>query len=90
VSSGAPFDELICHLCRVSRLRPEEAGKLVAEVLAYFSDSVEAVVRRRHRELKAQGRTNPEIFEQLITELPAWRVVPPTLSERQLRRMIYG
>jgi hypothetical protein len=47
-------------------------------------------VRRRHRELKAEGLTNDQAFAMIAAELPLRRVMPPQLSARQLRRMVYG
>ncbi|MGH9061843.1 MAG: hypothetical protein ACRDZY_20365 [Acidimicrobiales bacterium] len=88
---GAPAPgELIAHLVGSTPLRPAEASRVVAEVLAYFSETTEQFVRRRHRELQADGRLNPAIWPTVAVELAARRVRPPTLSERQLRRLVYG
>jgi hypothetical protein len=83
-------DELVTHLARTSPLSPGEAARVVAEVLGYFSESAEEFVRRRHRELKAEGLTNDAAFAAIAAELPARRVVPRPLSLRQLRRVVYG
>ncbi|MEV0586469.1 hypothetical protein [Nonomuraea sp. NPDC050310] len=85
-----PYEDLIAHLTRTSPLGPGEAARVVADVLAYFSEPVEEFVRRRHRELKARGLTNEEIFPRIAAELPARRVSAPELSLRQLRRIVYG
>ncbi|GLZ14060.1 hypothetical protein Acsp04_42950 [Actinomadura sp. NBRC 104425] len=85
-----PHDELVAHLCRTSPLRPGEAARVIADVLAYFGEPVEEFVRRRHGELRARGLTNDQIFERIAAELPSRRVAPPELSLRQLRRIIYG
>ncbi|MFF5207289.1 hypothetical protein [Streptosporangium sp. NPDC000396] len=71
-------------------LGPGEAARVVADVLAYFSEPVEEFVRRRHAELKARGLVNDEIFRRIAAELPARRVAAPELSLRQLRRIVYG
>ncbi len=63
---------------------------MVAEVVAYFSESVEEFVRRRHGELRARGLTNDQIFPGIAGELTARRVAAPELSLRQLRRIVYG
>ncbi|GAA3311870.1 hypothetical protein [Nonomuraea dietziae] len=63
---------------------------MVAEVLSYYSETVEEFVRRRHGELKSRGLTNDEIFPRIAAELPARRMAPPELSLRQLRRIVYG
>ncbi|MBE1558795.1 hypothetical protein [Nonomuraea africana] len=85
-----PYEDLIAHLTRTSPLGHGEAARVVAEVLAYFSETVEEFVRRRHEELKARGLTNDEIFPRIAAELPARRVAAPELSLRQLRRIVYG
>jgi len=83
-------DELVAHLTRTSPLSPGEAARVVAEVLGYFSESAEEYVRRRHRELKAEGLTNDQAFGRIAAELPARRVTAPQFSQRQLRRVVYG
>jgi hypothetical protein len=82
--------ELVTHLTRTSPLSPEEAAWVVAEVLGYFSESAKEYVRRRHRELKAEGLTNDQAFGRIAAELPARRVTAPQFSLRQLRRVVYG
>jgi hypothetical protein len=91
VSAAAhPFGDLVTHLMRTTALGPGEATRVVADVLAYFDEPVEAVVRRRHGELKSAGLTNDQIFERIAAELPQRRVTAPELSVRQLRRIVYG
>ncbi|WP_214103883.1 hypothetical protein [Acrocarpospora catenulata] len=85
-----PYDDLIAHLTRTTMLGPGEAARVVADVLAYFGEPVEAYVRRRHAELKSRGLANDEIFKRIAAELPTRRVAAPELSLRQLRRIIYG
>ncbi len=87
---GASEGDLVSHLCRTSGLRPGEAERLVGEVLAYFSESLEEFVRRRHGELQERGMKNGAIFEVIAREIPERRVMPRRLSQRQIRRLIYG
>ncbi|GAA2794414.1 hypothetical protein GCM10010441_19600 [Kitasatospora paracochleata] len=89
-ASPHPHDELLAHLTRTTPLAPGEAARVIAEVLAYFSESTEEYVRRRHGELQARGLTNERIFARLGAELDARRVAAPQLSTRQLRRIVYG
>lgn len=67
-----------------------QAARLVEEVLAYFSETPEEFVRRRHRELQAGGAPNAISFAAIAAELAQRRVPGPKLSERQIRRVIYG
>jgi hypothetical protein len=82
--------ELVEYLIRTCPLSPAEAGRVVADVLGYFSEPPEEYVRRRHRELKARGVTNDVAFEQIAAEIPQRRYAPPEFSLRQLRRIVYG
>ncbi|MEU0391378.1 hypothetical protein ABZ208_01060 [Streptomyces sp. NPDC006208] len=83
-------DDLVDHLVRSTALRRGEAARVVLDVLAYFDETTEEFVRRRHRELQSGGHPNTVIFERIAAELPHRAVAPPELSLRQLRRMIYG
>jgi hypothetical protein len=83
-------EDLISHLTRTTSLGPGEAARVVADVLAYFSEPADAYVRRRHGELKSRGLTNDEIFPRISTELGGRRVAPPEFTLRQLRRIVYG
>ena len=82
---------LIDHLCNTSSLQEDEARKLVAEVIAYFSETAEAWVLRRHGELKQEeGLPNAQIYARIEHELPGTVFVSRALSQRQIRRIIYG
>ncbi|MET9497680.1 hypothetical protein [Streptomyces sp. NPDC006552] len=83
-------EELVDHLTRSTSLGRGEALRVVQDVLAYFDESTQDFVRRRHRELQGAGLVNAAIFEQITAELPYRAVAPPELSQRQLRRMVYG
>jgi hypothetical protein len=83
-------DELVDHLTRSTPLGRGEALRVIQDVLAYFGETTEVHVRRRHRELQAQGLVNAEIFEQIAADLRCRAVAPPELTLRQLRRIVYG
>ncbi|WP_190136103.1 hypothetical protein [Streptomyces longispororuber] len=83
-------EELVDHLMRSTQLQRGEALRVIQDVLAYFDETTEGYVRRRHRELQGQGLVNAEIFEQIAAELRYRAVAPPELSLRQLRRIVYG
>jgi hypothetical protein len=88
--SAGPYDDLVAHLVRSTPLSASEAARVIAEVVGYFSEQLPDLVRRRHAEMKRRGLTNEQIFAALSVELATRRVAPPPLSERQLRRMVYG
>ncbi len=82
---------LINHLCNRSALTPSEARKIVDEVIAYFSETPEDYVRRRHLEIKQElGLTNAQIFQRIEIELAQLVFAAPALTQRQIRRLIYG
>jgi hypothetical protein len=83
-------DELVDHLMRSSPLSRGEALRVIQDVLAYFDETTADFVRRRHRELQAEGLVNAEIFDRIAADLKYRAVAPPELTLRQLRRMVYG
>ncbi|MGZ6745061.1 MAG: hypothetical protein ACXVD0_04075 [Nocardioides sp.] len=78
------------HLVATTGLSAAEAARVVEDVVAFHAEPVEAYVRRRHAHLKTYGAKNPEIFARIAEELASRVVAAPELSERQLRRLVYG
>jgi hypothetical protein len=81
---------LVDHVVAGTGLNHAEARRLIDDVVAFHAEPVDAYVRRRHAELKTYGAKNPEIFERIGAELRHRVVAAPELSERQLRRIVYG
>ena len=90
MQSDEALTDLLAHLGRISALGPAELIRLVEELLAYFSESIDEFVVRRHRELQTEELRNEAIFERLAEELRQRRFTAPSLSQRQIRRLIYG
>ena len=63
---------------------------MITDVIAFYSEPAEDFVRRRHAQLQTYGMRNPEIFAQISSELSRRVVAPPPLTDRQLRRIVYG
>ena len=82
--------DLVAHLVASTGLPPAEAARVIDDVVAFHSEPVDDYVRRRHAELKAVGAKNSEIFTRLASELEGRVFAAPELSERQLRRIVYG
>jgi hypothetical protein len=74
-------------LCGLSR---EMAERAVSEVTDAFAYDVDGYIAARHAALRAQGFDNRDIYAVLEKELGGLRFRAPPLSERQLRRRIYG
>jgi hypothetical protein len=87
---GEDQGDLVRHVAASTGLPEATATRVVADVKAYFSETVEAYVRRRHAELKDKNWKNDEIWPLLAAELTARRFGAPELTERQLRRTVYG
>jgi hypothetical protein len=81
---------LVDHVVASTGLTPGEAARLVQDVVAFHAEPLEGYVRRRHHELKTHGAKNPEIFARIAAELGERVVAAPELTERQLRRIVYG
>jgi hypothetical protein len=87
---AAASSELVRHVAASTGLAVDVAARLVSDLLAYFSETTEQFVRRRHAELHRRGHGNAEIWPLVSAELAQRRVAAAALSERQLRRIVYG
>ena len=87
----ADLADLLAHLERTTPLSLAQRERLVDEVVAYFSETVDEMVRRRHRELQREGLANED---DLRPHRRGGRrrggSARPQLSARQLRRIVYG
>lgn len=81
---------LVDRIATSTGLTSAEAARVVQDVLAFHAEPVEDYVRRRHAHLKTYGAKNAEIFARIATELADRVVAAPPLTERQLRRIVYG
>lgn len=82
--------DLVRHVAVTTGLPEATAHRVVADIAAYYGETVEEFVRRRHGELQGRQRKNDEIWPQIIAELGSRRFRAPDMSERQLRRVVYG
>lgn len=85
-----PPADLVRHVALSTGLPTPVAERVIADVIAYFGETTEEFVRRRHTELRRRGRRNAEIWAILAEELSGRPVGAGEISERQLRRMVYG
>ena len=82
--------DLIRHVTVSTGLPTDTAARVIADVLAYFDETVEDFVLRRHHELRLRQLKNAEIWSAISAEMAARRFAAPARSERQLRRIVYG
>jgi Fe-S cluster assembly scaffold protein SufB len=93
---GARMDEtypqdLISNVAASTGLPEATASRVVADVAAYYGETVDEFVKRRHAELQGvSNKRNDDIWPQLAAELNGRRFRAEQLSERQLRRIVYG
>jgi hypothetical protein len=86
-----PFpQDLARYLAASTGLPPPTTVRVVKDVNAYYDETVEEYVRRRHAELRRRSRKNDEIWPEIAAELAHRRFTAPDLTERQLRRIVYG
>ena len=90
MSSSIPPVELLEHLSRHCGVDHHTASRIVAEVVSYFDEPVQDFVQRRHAELQHQGLGNTKIFKRIQSEASERLFSADRLSERQIRRIIYG
>ena len=81
---------LVARIVASTGLSAGDAVRVIEDVVAFHAEPVEEYVRRRHAHLKTYGAKNPEIFARIAEELADRVVAAPELSERQLRRIVYG
>lgn len=87
---NADLDELVDYLSVNSSLTSAESKRVVAEVVAFFAETIESFVKRRHLEFKQIGHKNAAIYALIQGELTGRCFAAPALSTRQIRRLIYG
>jgi len=86
-----PFpQDLARYLAASTGLPQSTAMRVIADVTTYFSETIEEFVQRRHVELQRAQRKNDEIWPVIAAELRQRRFPAPSLSDRQLRRLVYG
>jgi len=82
--------ELVERIVASTDLSPAEADRVAEDVLAWYREPLVDYVRRRHGELQRRGTRNADIYQTLAAEIRRRPFAAPEVSERQLRRFIYG
>jgi len=78
------------HLRRAYALDSSLSEQLWQDLLVFFQDDPQEYIRSRHLELQDQGFRNEEIYRQLAKDVQHHLFRGPKLSQRQIRRAIYG
>jgi len=82
--------DLIRHVAKSTGLDEATASRVVADVIAYFGQTVDEYVMERHSALKSRNLKNDDIWPLIAGELTGRRFKAGELTERQLRRIVYG
>jgi hypothetical protein len=82
--------DLVRYLAASTGLPQSTVVRVIADVTTYFNETIEEFIRRRHAELQQRQRKNDEIWPLIAAELDQRRFAASRLSERQLRRIVYG
>lgn len=82
--------DLVRHVAASTGLPPSTAARVIADVIGFFGETAEEFVQRRHTELRRRQYRNDQIWRAIAAELAERPVAAPALTERQLRRMVYG
>jgi hypothetical protein len=83
-------EDLIGHLQAITGLDAAALEKILEEIDHWYVEDLSAWLQRRHRELQHQGLKNREIYPRLQEEARRVLVRPGSLSQRQIRRALYG
>ncbi len=65
-------------------------AKVIADLLDHWSETLSEFVLRRHKELQRSGIPNRLAYSQIREEVSRRRFMAEPLSERQVRRLLYG
>jgi hypothetical protein len=83
-------EDLVRYLVESLAIPAGLANRIMGDVVAYYSEPIEEFVRRRHADYRRREVPNAEIYPAIVRELQGRLVAAPEVSERQVRRMIYG
>ncbi len=78
------------HLLRIVDVSERELDKLIRELKDHWAETQREHILRRHRELRRLGVPTRDIYGRIRAELGARRFAPKPMTERQIRRLIYG
>ncbi|MGA2976197.1 MAG: hypothetical protein ABSF77_12875 [Spirochaetia bacterium] len=78
------------HIVETYGISENNFERLHEEFLAFYNQTIEEYVGQRHLELQKAGKKNDEIYRLIRAELDARRFAVKQMSERQIRRLVYG
>ena len=83
-------DDIVRRVADSLGVTDSEARRVVGDVVDYYREPLEGYVKRRHEECKRKGMPNAQVYAVIAAETADRVVAAPVLTERQVRRIIYG
>ena len=83
-------DDFKNHIVSSFNISESDFDMLLEEFNNYYRDTQEEFIRHRHFQLKKMGYKNDAIYRRILDEIKARRFSAGTMTERQIRRIIYG
>jgi len=71
-------------------LSETQMNNLLEEVQEHYKENQTAFIQRRHLELQREGFKNRDIYTRISEEMENRLFAGNPLTERQIRRIIYG
>jgi len=78
------------HIIASFNITDKEFDRLMDEIHNFYNETLEEYIQHRHFVLKREGLKNNEIYKSVLEEIKQRRFTASKLSERQVRRIIYG
>ena len=78
------------HLLGIVDITEPELEKIIVDLLDHWSETLSQFVVRRHKELQRSRIPNRLAYAQIREEVSQRRFMAEPLSERQVRRILYG
>ena len=82
--------ELQDHISQTYGIPAAQFDRLYEEFAAFFDVTLEEFTRRRHLEMQKDGKRNDQIYAAILQETREMRFAVRDVSERQIRRLVYG
>lgn len=78
------------YLLEIVDVTERQLDKVVAHLQDHWSETVEEFVVRRHRQLQRRGVPNRLAYGLIAQDVQSRRFQAKPLSQRQVRRILYG
>ena len=78
------------YLLSSYQINEKDLARLLDDLAGAFNYTLDSFVQQRHLALQKEGHKNREIYQIIQDEVKSFRFVAPELSQRQIRRIIYG